>query len=409
MFLTGNPEYPNIDRYNVSNDLLGNNVRNQSYELTYFPSKNYRVIGSKSAINGYVVAADNLMYITKQKAANDTTIYIRERTLDANGIASFNEYKTSINKSPLNHNCVVRFYNDILMLTDSGLYAIEISSNYLTNERLIKLRSGFINKDLIASIAAHDKSVPFIVENNEYMYLVIDDEVYVADVRYTASNENSLAENVSYEIVKWSLPVSLKGGLLLEEKHAFFTSDSNIVYQFEKNNKDEKAVVYLSSASIINGSIVLDDSLTDVYEHPENYILRLDGVYQKYAEHSVDFTVELDPWHFEVSNEIPFANVNAGDVFYVSYTPAGTKFFSDFTFKTVDRSSNMIFTVESSEQSSLMQKINFDPFLYRKLDGCNLYISVFTNTKTLNIARSSLSSKRINISALPTVFQGELT
>ena len=29
----------NIDRYNVSNDLLGNNIKNQSYETTYFPSK----------------------------------------------------------------------------------------------------------------------------------------------------------------------------------------------------------------------------------------------------------------------------------------------------------------------------------------------------------------------------------
>lgn len=412
LFLTGNPEYPNIDRYNVSNDLLGNNVRNQSYELTYFPSKNYRVIGSKSAINGYVVAADNLMYITKQKAVNDTTLYIRERTLDANGIASFNEYKTSINKTPLNHNCIVRFYNDILMLTDSGLYAIEISSNYLTNERLIKLRSGFINKDLIASIAAHDKSVPFIVENNEYMYLVIDDEVYVADVRYTASNENSLAENVSYEIVKWSLPVSLKGGLLLEEKHAFFTSDSNIVYQFEKNNKDEKAVVYLSSASIINGSIVLDDSLTDVYEHPENYILRIDGVYQKYAERSVDFTDKLDPWRFEVSNEIPFANVNAGDVFYVSYDSSGTTIFFDFTFETVDRSSNMVFTVDLSDKTSLMMKIYLAPFLYRKLDGCNLYISdVYENDGIKYLRVLPYQVEKINISAtLPTVFQGgELT
>ena len=49
---------PHIDRFNVSNDLLGNNEKRQSYELSYFPSKNYRVLGGKGAINGYVLATD---------------------------------------------------------------------------------------------------------------------------------------------------------------------------------------------------------------------------------------------------------------------------------------------------------------------------------------------------------------
>ena len=39
LFLAGNPDFKHIDRYNISNDLLGNNVKSQSYELSYFPSK----------------------------------------------------------------------------------------------------------------------------------------------------------------------------------------------------------------------------------------------------------------------------------------------------------------------------------------------------------------------------------
>ena len=61
----------------------------------------------------------------------------------------YQEYKTSVKKSPINENCIVRFYNDILILSEDGLYGIEISSNVLTDERLIKPRDGFIKKDLI--------------------------------------------------------------------------------------------------------------------------------------------------------------------------------------------------------------------------------------------------------------------
>ena len=82
VFLAGNPDFKHIDRFNVSNDLLGGNVVSQSYELSYFPSKNYRVVGgSSSAINGYVVATDTQLYVTKTFAVNDSCLYIRTRNI----------------------------------------------------------------------------------------------------------------------------------------------------------------------------------------------------------------------------------------------------------------------------------------------------------------------------------------
>ena len=47
LFLAGHKDYPNVERYNVSKDLLGGNDKSQSYETTYFPSKNYRIVGGK--------------------------------------------------------------------------------------------------------------------------------------------------------------------------------------------------------------------------------------------------------------------------------------------------------------------------------------------------------------------------
>ena len=110
VFLAGNPDFKHIDRYNVSNDLLGNNDVSQSYELSYFPSKNYRVVGSgASAINGYVIATDTMLYITKTFAVNDSCLYIRSRTIGENGNVSFFEYRTNITKTPINNKCIVNF------------------------------------------------------------------------------------------------------------------------------------------------------------------------------------------------------------------------------------------------------------------------------------------------------------
>ena len=66
-----------------------------------FHLKNYRVVGSdSSSINGYVVATDTQLYVTKEFAVNDSCLYIRTRTTGDNGLVSFFEYKTNINKTP---------------------------------------------------------------------------------------------------------------------------------------------------------------------------------------------------------------------------------------------------------------------------------------------------------------------
>ena len=134
-------------------------LKNQSYELSYFPSKNYRVMGGKGAINGYVIATDEMMYVTKEEYAGDTKLFVRQRILDDDGLVRYNDAKTSIKETPLNHKSIVRFNNDIVMLTKSGLYGIELTSGLITNERMLKPRDGYINKDLKAQIKKGEKRV----------------------------------------------------------------------------------------------------------------------------------------------------------------------------------------------------------------------------------------------------------
>lgn len=262
VFLAGNPDFKHIDRYNVSNDLLGGNVVSQSYELSYFPSKNYRVVGgSSSAINGYVVATDTQLYVTKTFDVNDSCLYIRTRNLTDSGQASFFEYKTNIMKSPINNRCIINFYNDIVMLTKDGLLGIEISSNVLTNERLLKLRSGFINKTLKESVKSAENV--FCAEDGERLYMVVDNTIYVADARYVAVNENAKIGNLSYEIMKWTVEPSLKRAIKAEEGIYFF--DNNRSYIFSDTTEDKK--LHIIESEEIN----IDNENREVYINEEIY------------------------------------------------------------------------------------------------------------------------------------------
>lgn len=324
LFLAGHKEYPHIDRYNVSNDLLGNNEKRQSYELSYFPSKNYRVLGGKGAINGYVLATDTQLYITKEDYPNDQKLFIRNRTMDDNGLVGYNEFKTSIERSPLNNRALARFYNDILVLDEKGLYGIEISSNVLTNERLVKMRSGFINKELTKQIKEYGKDKVFIYEDNAYMYIFIGKKVFVADSRYISHNPNSEIENYSYEIVEWEIPFEFKQMKKIDGELVLLDTSGKHLFTIVSDNNDDKVdrrKSYMSIDTITPSRITSGfkgSELKEVLSITKGLSFTFDNekIY-KYLALPSDFTFEKlnDNKHkFTISNSYAFRNIEKGDM-----------------------------------------------------------------------------------------------
>lgn len=325
LFLAGNEEYPNIDRYNVSNDLLGDNIKKQSYELSYFPSRNYRVLGGRGAINGYVVASDTQLYITKEDYRNDSKLFIRNRTMNDNGIVGYNEFKTNIDKTPINEKVIVSFYNDILMLDKSGLYAIEMASNVLTNERLLKLRSGFINKLLIEKIEDNkvfDDSL-FIYEDNQYMYIFIKNYVFVADSRYVAQNENSVIENVSYEIIKWETNLHFKTMRKINGKKLLLDYEGKSLYEIQEDNFDDESTYkksYMAKSILENhdSSIFFANSIEQYLKDFKEISFSYHGVktFKIVAKENIDYELEVlgvDSYKVNILNDFRFRMLNEGD------------------------------------------------------------------------------------------------
>lgn len=323
LFLAGNPNYPNIDRYNVSNDLLGDNIKNQSYELTYFPSKNYRVLGGRGAINGYVVATDSHLYVTKENYPNDEKLFIRERILDENGVVGYHEYKTSVKKSPLNNKCIVRFYNDILILSEDGLHGVEISSNVLTDERLIKPRDGFIKRDLVNAIKNYDHSKIFMVENDVYLYIFIGDDIYVADSRYLAKNEDGEVGNFSYEIVKWKAPTTYLGAKIEERYLELIQYDGKALYHLEDGKDYDDLVVRhndLLSLYTIQGmdknAFILPETHMYIKDNPQDYVFKLKQGFKVIGVEGVDYHIDEDNGMVVIKNSLAFRNISDGENVY---------------------------------------------------------------------------------------------
>ena len=366
LFLAGNPEYPNIDRFNVSNNLLGDGVKNQSYELTYFPSRNYRVLGGKGAINGYVIATDTELYITKEEYPNDNKLFIRQRTLNDQGIVGYNEFKTNIEKSPLNNRCLVRFYNDILVLAKDGLYGIEISSNVLTNERLVKLRSGFINNELTSAIASTlNKKDIFISENNRDMYIFIGNTIYVADSKYIAQNPTSQIENLSYEIVKWTSDLEWLSSQVYEGNVYIIPKNSSVIYGFSSNNFDEyitKTQNTLTPYDLPNYSgtrIFLMPSnynyILQSVETANNYAFVFSNGYKVVGVNPTDYTENSGT--VSIINDTAFAPFTDGSKLY--WKEANNLVFNEFTVAGFEASGRNTFTYGSvvGERTRIYQKI----------------------------------------------------
>lgn len=389
VFLAGNSDFPNIDRFNVSNDLLGDNVDNQSYELSYFPSKNYRVLGGKGAINGYVIATDNQLYVTKEDYPNDSKLFIRQRNVDNQGQVSYIEYKTNITKSPLNNRCLVRFYNDILVLSKDGLYGIEISQNALTDERLVRLRSGFINKELVKAIANYDNSKIFIVENNIYMYIFIGGIAYVADSRYISQNPNSAAENVSYELIEWknnfvdtSTPMqSFISAKVINDVIYFIEENNNFIYTLQDFNADDLATKDVneftltdfqeqnqSQFKVFQISSTLYNQIATSASNASKYVFKIiqtNDAYIYKATSNTDYTYTNGT--FSNINPVRFANISNGDrLYFRGFSP---DIYNYFGFTVSNLTSNS-FQATNNDSGTFTTSA-----VYEKVTNKDLYIT----------------------------------
>ena len=207
LFLSGNPDYPNIDFHSSMDD------------YTYFEDTGTAALGSdSSAINGYVRLSDNALVILKdgklRDSRGDATIFYRQgqyrEYYDANGnldrtTAIFPSTAGNTGEVSVSRYACVNFGGDNLMLSANGVFGIVLANNVATAERYTRERSRSINEQLTRH--EHLEQAVGIVYKNRY-YLAVDGVCYIADARFKYAGENNLDGSYNYEWWYWTnMPV----------------------------------------------------------------------------------------------------------------------------------------------------------------------------------------------------------
>lgn len=222
----------------------GNKVYYSAHnDYLYFPINNWIEIGRK---DNDIVAFSRLtdsnvaIYKRKNNYKDTTAYYMTYNSVIVDDIPRtiFTTKSGAMGETPVNNDVCEILANDHLILSDNGVYGIELNENIKSDERYALERSGFINtllkehKDLSSAKA--------IVYKNRY-YLAIDDVVYVADARHKSSaRKGDMKDTFNYEWHYWT-NISVKQWLIIDDELYFLSNDNNL-NKFYNRYEDVKKI-----------------------------------------------------------------------------------------------------------------------------------------------------------------------
>lgn len=211
VFISGNPEYPNYDWYSAMND------------LTYFPDKNFSVLGSDaSPINGYAIVSNNLVTL-KGDGSDRQTAIVRVGTLDSYGDPVFT-VTNSLQGSPvIAPDTSAMAGIEPMFLTEQGIMAI--TSSDLSGESIMNSRSFYLNGKLLQE--PHLENA-FSIRNGDYYMLFVNSHVYILDTLQAITTENTPYSSRQYATFYWeNIPATC--AITIDEVVYFGTEDGHIM------------------------------------------------------------------------------------------------------------------------------------------------------------------------------------
>ena len=177
VFMSGNPQFPNMDWYSELND------------ATYMPDINYSIIGQPtSAIVGYSRVGE-YQTVHKEDNQQDATVYLRSGMLveENNTVkAVFSIHAGVVGVGAVSKYAFSYLNDDSLFLSSTGVYAVV--TNQITASRYAQVRSYYVNR-LLTREKNLENAVSIV--HNRYYYLAVNGNVYVADARQKSSEKNS--------------------------------------------------------------------------------------------------------------------------------------------------------------------------------------------------------------------------
>ena len=207
IFVTGNPDYPNVDWFSQYEDPM------------YYPADNFTRIGTEP-IMAYSRLNDGSLAVQKKTTDTDFTFYYRTSALYG-GQEIFPVGTGVKSLGCITHRCNANLINDPLTLTEQGVFGIKGSSY---GERFEVERSYFVKNKLLKE--PNLENAVAIVFDNKY-YLAINNHVYVADGRYASKLNQTRGSDYQYEWYYWE-NVPVRGWFTFNDELYFYTDSGDI-------------------------------------------------------------------------------------------------------------------------------------------------------------------------------------
>jgi hypothetical protein len=215
VFLSGNPEYKNVDWYSGL------------YDATYFPDINYTKITSDStAIMGYIKQFNTLMPIKEGNTQGDTAS-LRTFALDSEGNPYFPVEQGAVGIGAVSKRAFGYLQGEPLFLSSQGV--VRVTGTNVDNQRLIQDCSSLINPRLTKEQGLENAFA--LVYNNTY-HLFINGKCYLADARKRFTDE---LNQVQYEWLYWENVHASAGAVFDGYMYIGYLGQ---IYRFKKDEGD---------------------------------------------------------------------------------------------------------------------------------------------------------------------------
>ncbi len=249
LFLSGNPQYPNVDWHTELED------------YTYFPSDSEQRLGTDAtSITGYLRMSDTTFATFKETASFEASIYYRtgqwnEYTIDDGGpvkVAEFPVTAGASGESAINAYANATLVSDNLFLSRNGVFGIELSDNAYTSARYAKERSRSVDDSIEGLRYKRDKlkDAVAIVYDGRY-YLSVDGVCYIADSRYKYVSVDSTDGSFDYEWWYWTnIPARV---FAVYERELMFGTPDGRVCIFDDEFSDRSHRLLASTEITLSG------------------------------------------------------------------------------------------------------------------------------------------------------------
>lgn len=259
LFISGNPEYPNLDIHTNDTGLESENW----LDYTYFGDMSYRTFGTDSQkITGYGILNNGYMAIFKETSHSlEPNIYIRrsEITADSDGnyVENFPVSLSGITIGSDEVGQVINYGNDLLINAPKGIYKISASNSTATQTYEAQEMSYFIRDNLGYDIS---DSCSIIFEGKLY----ITRKDYKGDTRVYVADQNKYSYIDNVRVYEWWVLDGINASkFYIFDNELYFIDNDKGLCKFNNEYFDEYSIKIEDVE--VNGIEVSKEVAIDMY------------------------------------------------------------------------------------------------------------------------------------------------